>query len=125
MLKREQAERIVGKKWGREIWIKNFDKYCGKILEFNPNSHFSFHFHLRKEETWYVMSGEFMLGSIDYTTTDKHFDRLIAGDVVHIKPGEAHILITKTGGKIFEISTTHYDEDSYRIETGDQIKMLY
>ena len=37
------------KAWGKEIWMVNNDKYCGKLLCFNKKSKFSMHYHLIKE----------------------------------------------------------------------------
>ena len=48
------------KTWGKELWIHNSEKYCGKILEFNENAYFSMHYHLLKKETWYVSKGRFI-----------------------------------------------------------------
>ena len=47
------------KKWGRELWVVNIPQYCGKILEFNEGSSFSMHYHIKKEETWVVIQGQF------------------------------------------------------------------
>ena len=54
-----RLEGRVEKGWGsEEIWASN-DKYCGKMMHFNEGAKFSMHFHKDKEETWYVLSGEF------------------------------------------------------------------
>ena len=39
----------VQKGWGKEIWLANNNKYCGKILKFNAGSKFSMHYHVDKE----------------------------------------------------------------------------
>ena len=44
------------KGWGNERWIVNKEKYCLKILSFKKHSSFSMHYHIKKEETWYVIS---------------------------------------------------------------------
>lgn len=108
--------RLVKKEWGREVWIYNGIKYCGKVLQFNPSARFSLHYHVQKEETWYISKGNFTLISINPKTANEEFNELIEGDIVHIFPGLSHQLIAgKDGGEIFEASTTHYDTDSYRI----------
>ena len=109
----------VPKAWGQETVITNNEKYCGKILTFNPNSTFSMHYHMLKDETWYVVSGEFSLHWIDTDVAKSYVNKLKIGDVIHIKRGQPHKLVTVTGGSIFEVSTEHYDDDSYRILPGD------
>jgi len=107
------------KSWGYELWIHNSPLYCGKILHFNKDSKFSLHLHLKKTETWYCMSGFFELIYID-TEIAEYFQRTIQPtDVIHLEPGVPHQLICLEAGDIFEVSTQHFPEDSYRIEPGD------
>jgi quercetin dioxygenase-like cupin family protein len=47
---------------------------------------------------------------------------LIVGDVVHIKPCVPHKLIAVEKSSIMEVSTQHFEEDSYRIQKGDSQK---
>ena len=49
----------VPKGWGYEIVFENNEKYCGKVLVFKKGAEFSMHYHMIKDETWYVESGEF------------------------------------------------------------------
>ena len=49
----------VPKGWGEEIIIENNENYCGKVLVFNKGCKFSMHYHMKKDETWYVEQGEF------------------------------------------------------------------
>ena len=42
------------KAWGYELWIVNHELYCGKLLVFEKGKKFSMHYHLIKEESWYV-----------------------------------------------------------------------
>jgi mannose-6-phosphate isomerase-like protein (cupin superfamily) len=44
---------------------------------------------------------------------------LTTGDVVTIPIGMPHQLEAIEEGEIFEISTEHFDSDSYRIKKGD------
>jgi mannose-6-phosphate isomerase-like protein (cupin superfamily) len=44
---------------------------------------------------------------------------LVTGDVVTIPRGMPHQLEAVDDGEIFEISTQHFDTDSYRIEKGN------
>jgi mannose-6-phosphate isomerase-like protein (cupin superfamily) len=111
----------IPKGWGHELIIENNELYCGKILVFNSGCKFSMHYHLLKDETWYVNSGEFIYKFID---TEKGLTKEInlkKGDVVRQRPGQPHQLIALTDGEIFEVSTTHLDSDSYRIEKGNTL----
>ena len=47
------------KAWGHELWIINDEKYCGKLLVFKKDKQFSMHYHLLKDEAWYVSKGQF------------------------------------------------------------------
>jgi mannose-6-phosphate isomerase-like protein (cupin superfamily) len=111
--------KIVDKAWGYELWIHNDEDYCGKVLHFNKGAMFSMHYHLLKDETWYVSSGKYILYGIDPDRADEYKISLNVGDVVEVKKGMPHQLYAVQGGDIFEISTQHFDEDSYRVGKGD------
>ena len=55
----------VPKGWGEELVIVNNELYCGKILIFKKGCKFSMHFHMIKDETWYVEEGKFIYRYID------------------------------------------------------------
>ena len=109
----------VPKGWGEELIIENNEKYCGKLLIFKAGCKFSMHYHMIKDETWYVESGEFIYRWIDTETAEVIEQTLKPGDVVRQLPGQPHQLEAMTDGKIFEVSTQHFDEDSYRVWKGD------
>jgi len=51
----------IDKNWGYELWIHNDSQYCGKLLVFpNEGNRFSMHYHMIKNETWYVQKGAFL-----------------------------------------------------------------
>ena len=110
---------IVPKGWGDEIIIENNDLYCGKILRFNAGCKFSMHYHMNKDETWYVQDGYFLYRWIDTETAEIHEKKLTRGDVVRQRPGQPHQLKAIQRGNIFEVSTHHEDSDSYRVMKGD------
>jgi mannose-6-phosphate isomerase-like protein (cupin superfamily) len=112
----------VPKGWGEELIIENNDKYCGKMLIFKAGCKFSMHYHMIKDETWYVDKGEFIYRWIDTETAEVHEQHLKVGDIVRQRPGQPHQLEAKTEGTIFEVSTTHSDSDSYRVWKGDSQK---
>lgn len=109
----------IPKGWGHELILVNNEKYCGKILVFKKGCQFSLHYHLIKQETWYVQKGEFLFTSIDTEIGLNTTKILKVGDVVTIPIGMPHQLYARTEGEIIEISTQHFDFDSYRIQKGN------
>ena len=112
----------VPKAWGEEIVIHNDDGYCGKLLRFRKGGKFSMHFHSVKVETWYVNYGKFVLSHIDTKTANMFNTPLFPGDIVHVEANTPHQLEALEDSEIFEVSTPHMDEDSYRIGKGDSQK---
>ena len=109
----------IPKGWGHELILVNNEKYCGKILVFKAGCKFSMHYHLIKQETWYVNKGQFTFNWIDTNTAERNTLYLREGDVVTIPIGMPHQLTSIEEGEIFEISTEHFDSDSYRVEKGN------
>ena len=109
----------VPKGWGEELIIENNEMYCGKLLIFKKGCKFSMHYHLIKDETWYVDKGEFIYRWIDTESAETIEQKLKEGDVVRQRVGQPHQLIALTDGVVFEVSTQHFDEDSYRVVKGD------
>lgn len=115
-------EGMVDKGWGHElIWATN-NKYCGKFLNFNTGSRFSMHFHKEKDETWYIMSGKFIVKSINTDDAGQFRKELVAGDIWHNPPMVPHQLICLESGTVVEVSTPDSVEDNYRILPGDSQK---
>lgn len=112
----------VPKGWGEELVIVNNELYCGKILIFKKGCKFSMHFHMIKDETWYVEEGKFIYRYIDTAVGDIIEKELKPGDIVRQRPGQPHQLKALTDGRIFEVSTEHKDSDSYRVIPGDSQK---
>lgn len=110
---------IVKKGWGKEIIFVNNDEYCGKILSFEKGKKFSMHYHLKKKETWYVSKGSFILIWIETENGITHTEYLHVGDIITNERGEPHQLIALEDSDVFEVSTKHYDEDSYRLWKGN------
>jgi quercetin dioxygenase-like cupin family protein len=77
------------------------------------------HFHIKKTETWYVSSGKFTFKWINTKNADINVEDLNPGYVITNEIGEPHQIICDEEGDIFEVSTTHCDEDSYRVMKGD------
>ena len=112
-----QHPKRVEKKWGYELWIHHDTDYCGKLLVFTKSGNkFSMHYHMIKDETWYVQKGAFQFDWIDTENGERCYTQIQEGDVIEIKKGLPHQLTALTEeATIFEVSTQHFDEDSYRI----------
>lgn len=101
--------KIVKKIWGEELWIVNNELYCSKILKLKKGYRCSYHMHKIKDETFYILEGTVFMrhNDIGFYMTNK-------SDPIRILPGEYHSFAGVTDAKILEISTQHFDEDSYR-----------
>lgn len=109
----------VPKGWGSEvIWASN-DLYCGKLMNFNVGAKFSMHFHVTKDETWYVLSGKFKVITINTKDATRAEQILNVGDTWHNPPLLPHQLVCIEEGTIIETSTADSVEDNYRVEAGD------
>lgn len=112
----------VEKGWGHELIFATNDKYCGKIMKFNTGSKFSMHFHAEKDETWFVVSGKFLVKWID-TKNAEHFEQeLKPNDVWHNPPLFPHQIVCLEEGSLIEVSTPDSVEDNYRVIKGDSQK---
>lgn len=115
----ECRECNIPKGWGHEIIFENNELYCGKLLNFKQGAKFSMHYHMIKDETWYVQEGEFIYRWINTETAEVNERVLKVGDTVRQHPGQPHQLEALTDGVVYEVSTEHFDEDSYRVWKGD------
>ena len=102
--------------------ITNNELYCGKILMFKKGCKFSMHYHLKKDETWFMLEGEFLYRWIDTETSDIYEEELKPGDVVRQFTRSTSPTHKHTDGSIIEVSTEHFDDDSYRVSKGDSQK---
>lgn len=114
--------KIVDKAWGEEVWIHNDEEYCGKLLRFfKAGNKFSLHYHVLKKESWYVGRGSFEYIWLDTEKGEEFSQVILPGTCITIERGQPHQLIAlEDMSEIFEVSTQHFDEDSYRIRVGDK-----
>jgi len=113
-----QGERHE-KAWGHELWVINNEFYCGKLLVFKINKQFSMHYHLLKDEAWYISKGKFEYKYINTESAELKSRIVKEGDCIHLMPGQPHQMLALTeGATIFEVSTQHFDSDSYRVLPG-------
>lgn len=117
-----QLNGFVEKGWGHElIWATN-ELYCGKLLKFNKGAKFSMHFHAQKDESWYILSGKFLIKFIETHDASLHEVELKEGDVWRNRPLQPHQVICLEEGTIIEVSTPDSVEDNYRVMKGDSQK---
>ena len=74
---------------------------------------------MKKKETWYVNKGKFILVWIEPRNAITYSEYLNVGDVITNERCEAHQLIALEDSEVFEVSTKHYDNDSFRIYKGN------
>ena len=116
----DKQHHFVKKGWGYELWIWNSDKYCGKILHLDSGKRFSWHYHIEKDEVFYVRSGRVRLLYGYNPDIEKAVELILGPDSsFHIPSRLNHQLIALEDSDVIEFSTTHRDEDSIRLIKGD------
>tara|TARA_A100001515_G_scaffold77288_1_gene61363 strand:- start:3495 stop:3836 length:342 start_codon:yes stop_codon:yes gene_type:complete len=111
---------FVPKGWGFEKWIVNNDEYCGKLLYFVKGRRCSWHYHVLKDEVFYVQSGKILVKFSEGDDLSEANERVLSrGDSFHVYRGLRHQMIALEDTELFEFSTQHFDSDSYRIQKGD------
>lgn len=107
---------LVEKLWGHEKTLVNNEKYCGKIIHVYKDKMGSFHYHINKDETFYILSGKIKLKwAYDDNFTNSNESILRVGDSFRIYPTMRHQIIGLEESDIIEISTFDEDSDSIRV----------
>ena len=117
------CQQVVDKVWGKELWIVNNQDYCGKVMVLNQKFRCSIHHHQVKKETFLLISGKILL---EIQTSDSlEMDSkiiLTPGMSITIMPYTRHRF---TGlnpvSEIIEFSSRHFEHDSYRDTTSEEI----
>jgi len=114
----EDIEKVE-KSWGWEHWFVNTSRYCGKLLFVRWNewsSKGAYHYHKLKDETFFIIEGTLRL---DYVSDNGEFKSILLRpyDSFRVDKQMKHRFMAATpeGCKFIEASTTHRDEDSYRV----------
>lgn len=81
--------------------------YCKKLILLLPRQKHPYHYHKKKEETFQVLFGELEI------EIEGNRQILYPGDSIVIHHGEWHKFQTANGVIFEEISTTHFDDDSF------------
>ena len=111
---------FVSKGWGFEKWIVNCEEYCGKLLYFVKGKRCSWHYHVLKDEVFYVQSGKLLVKHSERDDINSARELILeTGDTFHVYRGLRHQMIALQDTELFEFSTQHFDSDSYRLEKGD------
>ena len=112
--------KFVEKGWGYERWIVNKPEYCGKLLYFDAGKRCSWHYHVLKDEVFYLQSGKMMIYYSDGSDISKAKQKILSpGENFHVYRGLRHQMVALEDTELFEFSTQHFDSDSYRILKGD------
>lgn len=82
-------------------------EYCKKLVVQLPGQRHPSHYHARKEETFQVLYG------VLHVNTDGYGRILHPGETLLIQPGVWHSFWTEQGVIFEEVSTTHYNNDSF------------
>lgn len=110
----------VPKGWGYEKWIVNNEEYCGKLLYFVKGKRCSWHYHVLKDEVFYIQSGRVLVKFSEEDDIENVGQIVLGpGDNFHVHRGLRHQMIALEDTELFEFSTQHFDSDSCRIIKGD------
>ena len=115
-----QDIKFVKKGWGFEKWIVNKSEYCGKLLYFEKGKRCSWHYHIKKDEVFYLQSGKMLIKYSEEDDINKAEElTLLPGQAFHVYRGLRHQMYAIEDSELFEFSTEHFDEDSHRVIKGD------
>ena len=85
------------------------------VIELRPGTLRGNHYHERKQETVYLISGEMTLVVEDVRTGTRETLTLTPGDMVTLPPGIAHAMQPTAPGYAVEISPTRFEpEDTFK-----------
>lgn len=104
----------VDKPWGYELWWAYTDKYVGKILHVKKGECLSLQYHVKKDETIYVLNGKMHL-EIEAPGEEKKEADMDPGEAVRITPYTKHRFTAITDCDLLEASTPEVD-DVVRLE---------
>jgi mannose-6-phosphate isomerase len=104
----------VDKPWGYELRWAITDRYLGKVIHVNAGQALSLQYHVQKDETIFVLSGELDLVLEDEAgSVNTH--RLTAGMSARVRPGRRHRFQAVTDVDLCEVSSPEID-DVVRLE---------
>ncbi len=101
---RKEYKNREDKPWGYEKVLIHTDKYLTKELFLKEGYQTSFHFHSKKDETMYIISGA---GYIEFEDRKEYFGK---NDTIRIKPHEKHSIVAMENTVLHEVSTPHLND---------------
>ncbi len=113
MLERFAPQR-TDKPWGYELLVAHTDKYVGKILHVHAGHALSLQYHVEKDETIHLYSGEASMHYQDAAGRTGSY-HMAPGVSYHVPPGTVHRVEAIVDCDFFEVSTTQL-EDVVRLE---------
>ncbi|MFO0580932.1 MAG: cupin domain-containing protein [Anaeromyxobacter sp.] len=104
----------VEKPWGHELWWAQTDRYVGKLLHVKAGFQLSLQYHVKKDETIHLWSGQMVL------VLDEGGGKLVdhpmkPGESYHVRPGTVHRMRAITDCDVLEVSTPEV-EDVVRVQ---------
>jgi mannose-6-phosphate isomerase len=115
--------RRVSKPWGYEIVWAETDRYVGKILHIRAGQKLSRQYHVKKDETFLVETGEMDLEIGE--GSNRQVIRMQQRESFHCPPQTVHRMTAVTDVDVIEVSTPELDdvvrlEDDYGREGSSQ-----
>jgi mannose-6-phosphate isomerase len=105
--------RRVEKPWGHEVVWAETARYVGKILHIAKGQRLSRQYHVKKDETFLVQTGQMDLEVGQ--GPDLRIVKMGPGDAFHCTPGTVHRMVAATDVDVIEVSTPELD-DVVRLE---------
>ncbi len=102
--------RHVPKPWGHETIWAHTDRYVGKILHVKAGEKLSVQYHVKKDETVYLLRGEMKYWVQLPGDTEMRDQRLVAGESFRITPNTIHAIEAVTDIDVLEASTPELDD---------------
>ena len=102
--------RRVEKPWGHEIIWAHTDRYVGKILHVNAGHKLSVQYHVKKDETVYLLSGQIKYWVQLPGDSELKDQQLEPGQSFRITPNTIHYMEAITDCDVLEASTPELDD---------------
>lgn len=105
-----EAKR-VNKNWGEERWLVDERAPFGfKLIHLLAGCRTSLQIHEQKEEANIILRGRGTLYHASSPSAPLQHRPLIAGEIVHVRPGMVHRIEAVTDITLIEVSTPHLDD---------------
>jgi len=101
---KKEYKNKTDKPWGYEKVLILTEKYLTKELYIKEGFRTSFHYHNKKDETMYILSGS---GYIEFEDHKEYFSK---NDTIRIQPGIAHSIVATENTLLHEVSTPYLDD---------------